>query len=81
MSWINEEKYTQNKVYTYYSKLSTKYFSSQTHLNLKSQADIRNPLSLLAHNRITALQFVRWSLPSPPDTRNSPYLPLSALQT
>ena len=48
---------------------------------LISQKDIRNPLSLLAHNRITALRFVRWSLKSPPDTRNSPYPPLSALRT
>ena len=43
--------------------------------------DIRNLLLLLAHNRIIALQFVRWSLQSPPDTRNSSYSPLSALHT
>ena len=46
-----------------------------------SQADIRNPLSLLAHNQITALQFVSWGLQSPTDTRKSPYPPLSAPRT
>ena len=36
-----------------------------------SQADIRNPLSLLAHNQIAATQLIRRGLP-PPDTRKSP---------
>ena len=40
------------------------------------QADIRNPLSLLAHNRITASQFLRSGI-STPETIKSPQLFIS----
>ena len=40
---------------------------------LISQADIRNPRSLLAHNQIAATQLIRRGLP-PPDTSKSPPL-------
>ena len=44
-----------------------------------SQADIRNLLSLLAHNQIAATQLIRRGLP-PPDTSKSPAYCFSQLK-